>query len=94
MDITQNYQEVMNFCAITVMENSLVGKFVFLLKHLVELHPYKLTEEEKKEVKFHWIWDHFIAKTYTEAICKHCKVTIRHSGSIRTLKKHLKQYHK
>lgn len=57
-------------------------KLSTLYKHLVELHPEKLTEEEKNETKFYWVWDYYIARSNTEAICKQCEVTIRYKEAI------------
>ncbi|KYQ59963.1 hypothetical protein ALC60_00984, partial [Trachymyrmex zeteki] len=58
----------------------------------VDAHPEKLTEEEKNEVKFHWTWDYYIAKSSTEALCKLCKVIVR-CKTMSYLKKHLKKKH-
>ncbi|XP_018308801.1 uncharacterized protein [Mycetomoellerius zeteki] len=63
-----------------------------LHKHLVNAHPDKLTEEEKKEVKFHWTWDYFILKGDKKAICKECKKIIKYSNTIQ-LKDHLEKIH-
>ncbi|KYQ55647.1 hypothetical protein ALC60_05454, partial [Trachymyrmex zeteki] len=75
------------------------GKFIIYMKnfanihkHMVDAHPEKLTEKEKNEVKFHWIWDYYIAKSNTEATCKLCKVTVR-SQYITALKYHLRRNH-
>ncbi|XP_018307403.1 uncharacterized protein, partial [Mycetomoellerius zeteki] len=63
-----------------------------LHKHLVEAHPEKLTEGEENEVKFHWIWDYYIAKSNTEATCKLCKVIVRCKNTY-SLNHHLKRNH-
>ncbi|XP_018350030.1 PREDICTED: uncharacterized protein LOC108753169 [Trachymyrmex septentrionalis] len=60
-------------------------------KHLVKTHPYILTEKEKKEDKFHWTWDYFIAESDTQAICKQCDLTIKYRSTA-NLKKHLKRH--
>ncbi|EGI67658.1 hypothetical protein G5I_03702 [Acromyrmex echinatior] len=58
-----------------------------------DIHPDILSEEEKKEDKFHWTWDYFIAKSDTEATCKKCDKTIKYH-SVTNLKNHLKRIHK
>ncbi|KYQ48244.1 hypothetical protein ALC60_12726 [Trachymyrmex zeteki] len=63
-----------------------------LHKHLVEAHPDKLSEAEENEVKFHWIWDYYIAKSNTEASCKLCKVIVR-CKTTNCLNRHLKRDH-
>ncbi|XP_012061977.1 PREDICTED: uncharacterized protein LOC105625246, partial [Atta cephalotes] len=65
----------------------------YLHKHLVKAHPDKLNEEQKKEDKFYWTWDYFIAKSDIEATCKECNLTIKYQ-SVSCLKKHLKRIHK
>ncbi|XP_018313477.1 uncharacterized protein [Mycetomoellerius zeteki] len=62
-----------------------------LHKHLIEAHPDKLAEEEKNEVKFHWVWDYYV-KNSTEATCKQCKATVRYK-KVYDLKRHLKRKH-
>jgi len=62
-------------------------------KHLVKAHPDKLNEEKKKEDKFHWTWDYFMAESDTEATCKICYLTIK-NRTVTCLKKHLKRMHK
>jgi len=64
-----------------------------LRRHLLVVHPDKLTAKKKKEVKFYWTWDHFTEKTDREVICKHCKVTVRYRHTIH-LKEHLIIHHK
>ncbi|XP_018053023.1 PREDICTED: uncharacterized protein LOC108690311, partial [Atta colombica] len=64
-----------------------------LHEHLVKRHSDKLNEEQKKEDKFHWTWDYFIADSDIEAICKKCNSTIKYQ-SVSCLKKHLKRMHK
>ena len=68
-------------------------RLAILHEHLVERHSDKLSEEEKKEDKFHWTWDYFIAKSDTEATCKKCDKTIKYH-SVTHLKNHLKRIHK
>ncbi|KYQ53306.1 hypothetical protein ALC60_07542, partial [Trachymyrmex zeteki] len=75
------------------------GKFIIYIKnfanihkHMVDAHPEKLTEEEKNEVKLHWTWDYYIAKSNTEATCELCKVTVK-SKNITALKHHLRRNH-
>jgi len=64
-----------------------------LRRHLLVVHPDKLTAKKKKEVKFYWTWDHFTEKTDREVICKHCKVTVRYRHTTH-LKEHLIIHHK
>ena len=64
-----------------------------LHEHLVKRHPDILSEEEKKEDKFDWSWDYFIAKSDTEATCKKCDSTIKYH-LVTHLKNHLKRIHK
>ncbi|KYN39792.1 hypothetical protein ALC56_05837 [Trachymyrmex septentrionalis] len=71
----------------------LIRHLFILHKHLVEAHPDKLTEEEKKEVKFFWIWDYFNIKNDANAICKICETTVRYTRA-ENLKRHLKNIHK
>jgi len=73
-----------------------IHKYRFLAilhKHLVKRHSDKLNEEQKKEDKFHWTWDYFIAKSDIEATCKMCYSTIK-CDLIKYLKRHLKRMHK
>ncbi|XP_011063070.1 PREDICTED: uncharacterized protein LOC105151206 [Acromyrmex echinatior] len=79
-----------NYCNVEI--KICVTHLVVFHRHLVNVHPEKLTEEEKKEVKFSWIWDHFIAKIDKEAICKHCQIIIKYEDTTR-LKQHLKKHH-
>ena len=65
----------------------------YLHKHLVKAHPDKLNEEQKKEDKFHWTWDYFIAESDIYARCKICKLTIKYN-LVKYLKNHLKIIHK
>ena len=64
---------------------------VTLHKHLLKTHSDILTEGEKKEDKFHWTWDYFIAESDTQAKCKQCALTIKYY-SITNLKCHLKRH--
>ena len=65
----------------------------YLHKHLVKAHPDKLNEEQKKDGKFHWTWDYFIAESDTHAKCKECNLTIK-CDLVKYLKNHLKYIHK
>jgi len=60
---------------------------------LVEAHPDKLTEEEKKEDKFFWIWDYFTLKGDSIATCNLCNKSVS-SKYTNNLKNHLKIMHK
>ena len=62
-----------------------------LHKHFVKAHPDILSEEEKKEDKFYWTWDYFIAKSDTETTCIICNATIGSKLTSRLIL-HLKQY--
>ncbi|XP_011059785.1 PREDICTED: uncharacterized protein LOC105149213 [Acromyrmex echinatior] len=64
-----------------------------LYVHLREIHPDKLTEKEKKEVKFHWVWDYFTLKDDVRATCNICK-KIMYCENISNLTRHLKILHK
>ena len=61
--------------------------------HLRAIHPDKLTEEEKKEVKFHWAWDYFTLKGDVRATCNICK-KIMSCKNVSHLTRHLKNVHK
>ena len=52
------------------------NRLAILHEHLVKIHPDILSEEEKKEDKFDWCWDYYIAKSDREAICKKCDSTV------------------
>ncbi|KYQ48245.1 hypothetical protein ALC60_12715, partial [Trachymyrmex zeteki] len=69
-----------------------LGYLHILHKHLVDAHPEKLTEQEKNEEKFYWIWDYYIVKSNTEATCILCKLIIRYTITNK-LKMHLKKNH-
>ena len=75
---------------ITIYKNR---SLAILHEHLVKTHPDILSEEEKKEDKFDWSWDYFIAKSDTEATCKKCDARIKYR-SVSCLKSHLKHIHK
>ena len=47
-----------------------MNRLAILHDHLVKKHPDILLEEEKREDKFDWCWDYFIAKSDREATCK------------------------
>ncbi|KYQ51716.1 hypothetical protein ALC60_09204 [Trachymyrmex zeteki] len=68
-----------------------ISNLIILHKHLVEAHPDKLAKEQKNEIKFHWIWDHYIAKSDREASCNRCKTIV--ICDITALKKHLRRIH-
>ncbi|KYN39791.1 hypothetical protein ALC56_05836, partial [Trachymyrmex septentrionalis] len=70
-----------------------VRHLYILHKHLVEAHPDKLTEEEKKEDKFFWIWDYFTLKGDSIATCNLCNKSVS-SKYTNNLKNHLKITHK
>ncbi|EGI58071.1 hypothetical protein G5I_13855 [Acromyrmex echinatior] len=61
--------------------------------HLRAIHPDKLTEEEKKEVKFHWAWDYFTLKDDVRATCNICKKIIK-CKDVSQLRQHLSHIHK
>ena len=61
-----------------------------LYKHVVKAHPDILSEEEKKEDKFYWTWDYFIAKSDTEPTYILCNATIWSKLTSRLIL-HLKQ---
>ena len=63
-----------------------------LHKHLVEAHPDKLTDEEKKEDKFLWYWDYFTLKD-DSITCNLCNKSLS-SKHLNSLKSHLKIMHK
>ena len=42
----------------------------------MKAHPDILSEEEKKEDKFYWTWDYFIAKSDTETTCILCNAQL------------------
>ncbi|KYQ54047.1 hypothetical protein ALC60_09177 [Trachymyrmex zeteki] len=89
--LTRNNEATCNHCNKKI--NVYITHLFFLHTHLVISHPDKLTEEEKKEVKFHWTWDYFTLKDDTEATCVICKATIN-CTSPTNLKRHLKRVHK
>ena len=89
--LTSNNEAKCNHCAeITIYNNRSLAN---LHEHLVKRHPDILSEEEKKEDKFDWSWDYFIAKSDTEATCKKCDLTIKYR-TITQLQRHLAYYHK
>ena len=89
--LTSNNEAKCNHCAeITIYNNRYLAD---LHEHLVKRHSDILSEEEKKEDKFDWSWDYFIAKSDTEATCKICDLTIKYY-SVSGLKNHLKHIHK
>ena len=53
-----------------------MNRLAILHDHLVKKHPDILLEEEKREDKFDWCWDYYIAKSDREAICKKCDSTV------------------
>ena len=61
-----------------------------LHKHFVKAHPVILSEEEKKEDKFYWTRDYFIAKSDTETTCILYNATIASKLTSRLIL-HLKQ---
>ena len=80
-----------NYCnAIFTMQNKSLAN---LHEHLMKTHLDKLSEEEKKEDKFHWTWNYFIAESDTKATCTKCDITIT-NYSVTDLKMHLKRIHK
>jgi len=70
---------------------SIASPSLFLHKHLVEAHPDKLTDEEKKEDKFFWTWDYFTIEDDSDATCKICETTIRYTKTY-NLTQHLKTH--
>ena len=56
----------------------------------MKAHPDILSEEEKKEDKFYWTWDYFIAKSDTETTCILYNATIASKLTSRLIL-HLKQ---
>ncbi|XP_011065259.1 PREDICTED: uncharacterized protein LOC105152590 [Acromyrmex echinatior] len=86
---SSNEAKCNHYAEITIYNNRSLAN---LHEHLVKRHPDILSEEEKKEDKFHWTWDNFIAKSDTEATCKKCDSTIKYH-TVYDLKRHLKRIH-
>ncbi|XP_011053866.1 PREDICTED: uncharacterized protein LOC105145764, partial [Acromyrmex echinatior] len=91
--LTSGNQAKCNHCAEITIYTSNNRSLANLHEHLVKRHPDILSEEEKKEDKFDWAWDYFIAKSDREATCKLCGSSITYRRVFQ-LKSHLKRIHK
>ena len=88
--LTNSYKAKCNYCnEIFTLYNSNLAR---LHKHLAQKHSEKLKKEQKIEDKFHWTWDYFLPKSYTEAICKKCNRTFKYHKVISNLERHLKRH--
>jgi len=89
--LTRNNEVTCNYCNRKFVID--ISRLVNLCKHLVEAHPNKLTEDEKKDMKFYWTWDYFTLKSDSNATCTICKKLIN-CTSVQNLKEHLRNVHK
>jgi len=88
-ELTKSNEVTCNHCNLEIIVN--VQYLDILHKHLVEAHPDKLTEEEKKNVKVSWVWDYFTLGD-SRATCNLCGISLS-SRRLSNLIIHLKLTH-
>ncbi|KYN40793.1 hypothetical protein ALC56_04833, partial [Trachymyrmex septentrionalis] len=88
-ELTRSNEVTCNHCNLEIIVN--VQYLDILHKHLVEAHPDKLTEEEKKNVKVSWVWDYFTLGD-SKTTCNLCGISLN-TRRISNLSRHLKLAH-